>query len=100
VWIKPRTRTTSTAGLNVRQRIAKYGVEAERVIKRKVYERDDWRCGICHMPVDRSLVYPHRMSASLDHVVPISQGGGHTYANTQCAHWICNVKKGNRSLVG
>lgn len=35
------------------------------------------------------------MSASLDHVVPMSKGGGHTYANTQCSHLKCNVDKKN-----
>lgn len=32
----------------------------------------------------------------LDHVIPMSKGGGHTYANTQCSHLKCNVDKGAR----
>lgn len=36
------------------------------------------------------------MCPSLDHVIPMSKGGAHSYANTQLAHWLCNVTKGNR----
>lgn len=60
----------------------------------KVYERDRWRCGLCKRKVDRRLSYPHPMSVSLDHVLPMSRGGGHTYANVQCSHLKCNVDKG------
>lgn len=34
------------------------------------------------------------MSVSLDHVVPLSQGGAHDPANVQLAHLTCNVRKG------
>ena len=34
--------------------------------------------------------------ASLDHIVPISRGGGHTADNVQLAHLKCNQSKGNR----
>lgn len=36
--------------------------------------------------------------ASLEHVVPISRGGGHTFANTALACHLCNVSK-NAKLV-
>lgn len=39
------------------------------------------------------------MSASLDHVVPLSLGGAHTPENTQASHLICNGRKGNRSAA-
>lgn len=61
----------------------------------EVYERDGWRCGICGCKVKRSLKYPHPMSASLDHIVPLSKGGTHTLQNVQCAHLVCNTKKSN-----
>jgi 5-methylcytosine-specific restriction endonuclease McrA len=62
----------------------------------EIHERDGWRCGICGRRVNRRLVHPHPMSASLDHVVPLSEGGAHTRANTQCSHLACNVTKNNR----
>lgn len=79
-----------------RKRARKYGVRYEYINPRTIYERDNWQCGICADPVDPSLAYPHRMSASLDHVVPISLGGEHMPNNVQCAHLKCNMDKGAR----
>lgn len=62
----------------------------------EVYERDRWRCGICRRKVDKSLAWPHPMSPSLDHIVPLSLDGEHTRANTRLAHLNCNVTRGNR----
>jgi 5-methylcytosine-specific restriction endonuclease McrA len=71
-------------------------VEAESVDRDKVGERDGWKCGICRRKVDRSLAYPHPRSASLDHVVPLSQNGPHTYANVRISHLTCNLARSNR----
>lgn len=78
---------------NHRARAKRYGVEYEYVDRLRVFRRDRWCCGICHEPVDKRLKYPHPRSASLDHVIPMARGGGHTYANTQCSHWECNLLK-------
>lgn len=59
-----------------------------------VYERDHWVCAICGEGINPELRYPDRMSVSLDHIVPLSQGGAHSMQNAQAAHWICNVKRG------
>lgn len=61
-----------------------------------VYERDKWRCGLCHKKVNRTLKWPDPMSASLDHVIPLSDGGTHEPANVQLAHLGCNAGKRNR----
>ena len=73
-----------------------YGVAFETFDRADIFDRDRWRCGICNATVDRSLTYPHPLSASLDHIVPMSRGGAHTPDNTQCSHLICNVEKGAR----
>lgn len=59
-----------------------------------VYERDGWTCQLCGLPVDPTARHPDPESASLDHVVPIAEGGDHSYANTQLAHLRCNTLKG------
>lgn len=69
---------------------------AERFDPREIYERDHWTCGICNGSVDPTLEHPHPLSASLDHVIPVSLGGDHTRANTRCTHLTCNVRRGNR----
>ena len=63
----------------------------------EVFERDGWRCGLCGLPIDPALNYPHSMMATLDHIVPVSKGGLHTLENSQAAHARCNLSKGNRT---
>jgi HNH endonuclease len=76
-----------------RARARRYGVQHQHVNKLQVYERDEWRCGLCGDPVDREAKWPSAMSASLDHIVPMSAGGSHMYENVQCAHLRCNLIK-------
>lgn len=61
-----------------------------------VYERDGYICQLCGTPVDARLKWPHPYSVSLDHIVPLSLGGMHSYDNVQCAHLRCNCQKGNK----
>ncbi len=57
-------------------------------------------CGICGMPVDKRLRYPHPMSACIDHIIPIDRGGHPSdMANLQLAHWKCNRAKSNKILM-
>ncbi len=88
---------TRMRGLLAERRAKKRGATVEKVDPFEVFDRDGWVCGICDEPVDPKLRHPDRMSASLDHVVPISLGGDHSYANTRCSHWICNIRRGNRA---
>jgi 5-methylcytosine-specific restriction endonuclease McrA len=74
------------------------GAEAEAIRPRDIFERDSWTCGICDEPVDRAKKAPHPRSPSIDHVIPLSRGGQHTYANVQTAHLGCNVRKGARLI--
>lgn len=80
----------------VKRRSALASVEVESISRLKVYERDEWICGLCGLPVDPRLRHPDPMSASLDHILPISLGGSHTWDNVQLAHLHCNCSKGNR----
>lgn len=61
-----------------------------------VVSRDGTNCGLCGEPVDMALLWPHRMSRSVDHIIPISRGGVHAPDNCQLAHLSCNSRKGNR----
>lgn len=76
------------------RRARKHLATVEPVSPRRVFERDGWMCGICHRPVPRGTVVPHPLAPTLDHIIPLSGGGDHSYSNTQCAHFICNVRKG------
>lgn len=50
--------------------------------------RDSHYCGICGLTVYEDF--------SIDHIVPLSKGGKHSYENTQLTHLICNVRKGDK----
>ena len=52
-------------------------------------------CAICGKPVDKSLKYPHPLSKTVDHIIPVSKGGHPSDINNlQLAHWTCNRAKG------
>jgi 5-methylcytosine-specific restriction endonuclease McrA len=72
-----------------RRRAVEHGAASERVSIAVLAERDSDRCGICHKPVALD-------ERSVDHILPIANGGGHTYANTQLAHLKCNIIRSNR----
>lgn len=58
----------------------------ENVSPLVVLERDDGVCGICGEDVDPTHFH-------VDHILPLSRGGEHSYANTQPAHPVCNQRK-------
>lgn len=78
------------------KRASMYGAGVERFNSREIYMRDRWICGICRKKINPKLRHPHPMSASLDHVIPLSEGGPHTRANTRAAHLRCNCRRSNR----
>lgn len=79
-----------------RRRARMAGVAFEPIDRLAIFDRDGWACGICHDHIHRVLVYPHPMSAALDHVMPLSLGGAHEASNCQASHWICNLRKSNK----
>lgn len=76
-----------------KRRSLKLKVPYESINDKRVSMRDGWICQICHKVVNKRLKYPNPMSASLDHITPLSKGGTHTYANVQLAHLGCNLSK-------
>lgn len=72
----------------------------------KLYERDKKRCYICGCYCDYSdhttkngyfitgLTYP-----TIDHVIPLSKGGTHTWDNVKLACMLCNSTKGNLERI-
>ena len=54
-------------------------------------------CYLCGQPIDPTLKFPHPYSATIDHVIPISQDGDKTdIDNMRAAHFRCNRLKGNK----
>lgn len=73
------------------RRARKLQVQVESVSRLVVLERDDGICGICGGDVDPFAFH-------VDHVVPLSRGGEHSYANVQVAHPQCNMRKHTREV--
>lgn len=71
-------------------------VKAEKFSAQEIFDRDKWICRICGFGVDKKLKWPHRYAATMDHIIPVKAGGEHTKANAQCAHFICNMRKGKK----
>lgn len=76
------------------RRARKAAAFVEDVPLHALLERDGWTCGICEKPIPRDAVWPDRQSPSLDHVIPLSKGGEHSWANSQASHLSCNARKG------
>lgn len=83
---------------NHRHRAHRYGCEYDgSVTLKKLIKRDGLRCALCGEmcdPNDHGWTEHHgAMSPTLDHIIPMSKGGGHTWDNVQIAHAICNSRK-------
>lgn len=56
-----------------------------------VYLRDKGICGICKEAVSKD-------DYDMDHKIPLSRGGSHTYENVHTTHSKCNRSKSNKTL--
>lgn len=77
----------------------KAATNIERIDPRVVYQRDKGICQLCGKRVRANANPQSNSGASLDHIIPLSKGGDHTYKNIQLAHRGCNSKQ-NVSVRG
>lgn len=83
-------------GRDQRRRALKKGATVgEPFTVAEIRERDGNRCHLCRKKVS-SKPWPHPLSESLDHVIPLTRGGLHERSNVRIAHLDCNTRKGNR----
>jgi len=71
------------------KRAIKLGVLVEKVSRKKLLKMHKGKCGIC-----KQRVNPRKFE--IDHVIPLSKGGTHEYANVQPAHPACNRLKADK----
>ncbi len=84
-----------------RHRAKKYGCEYDPgVTLKKLVARDGLECKICGQMCDWDdhswSKYSGPLYPSIDHIVPMSKGGGHIWENVRVTHIICNSEKGDR----
>lgn len=87
------SRTCGRRQSKGRRRAAQRGAYVADVYRRKIFERDGWRCQICRKAVLRSKAVPHPRAPTIDHIIPLARGGTHEPANAQLACFACNCLK-------
>lgn len=87
----------SKRALSHKKRCIKYGCTYEEVRRKVVYQRDGYKCAYCKCDVYMTKGYAPNQ-ATIDHVVPLSKGGPHTYNNIVTACQSCNSAKGDTML--
>ena len=86
-----------------RHRARMYGCAYDSsVTLKKLIKRDGLRCAICGEMCDLNdhswSKYSGPMYPSIDHIIPMSKGGGHIWSNVQVAHIICNSIKSDKAV--
>ncbi|ACZ39060.1 HNH endonuclease [Sphaerobacter thermophilus] len=61
-----------------------------KLCRREIFIRDDYTCQYCGTRTH---------DLTIDHVVPRSRGGGHTWSNLVSACRVCNHRKGGKTLA-
>ncbi len=87
------------ASHKVRRKARMDGAYAENVNPFRVFDRDKWRCQLCGIRTPKALRGTYNdVAPELDHIIPLSLGGPHSYINTQCACRRCNGRKRARPM--
>jgi hypothetical protein len=98
-YCAPCRRVLTKGKKEHRSRARHFGVPYEAVNAAAVFQRDNWTCHLCSEPISREAKWPDQMCASLDHVIPMSKGGPHSYTNVAASHWLCNVLKSDDGAI-
>jgi len=89
----------SAACLNATCKDNRRAVEHEPYRRFAIFERDGWRCHICGRKARRDVHHNHKLAPTIDHLVPVSQGGRDAADNVACAHRYCNLLKSDRGTT-
>lgn len=74
-------------------------VRVETVSPELVFKRDSYRCHLCGARTLKSKRGTcHDKAPEIDHIIPLSKGGAHSYRNTACACRKCNAMKSNQII--
>lgn len=71
----------------------------ERFTLREIAERDGWKCHLCGGAVPDRAWMARDKDPTIDHLVPVSEGGEHTRKNVALAHNRCNWERGAEGLA-
>jgi 5-methylcytosine-specific restriction endonuclease McrA len=92
----PESARRSQVNADYRRRAREAGVEIDPLLDVfTVFEEQNYVCQICFEPCDPLLRNRHPRMVTIDHIVRLKAGGGHTRSNVQTAHYGCNAGKDN-----
>lgn len=81
---------------DARRRARELSAYREKVVSRKVFERDGYKCHICGKATKRNARVPDHKAPTLDHIIPLNAGGTHEMSNVATAHFLCNSLKSDK----
>lgn len=98
---KPK-RIALAKQISHRARAAEAGVEFDPTVTVDgLLARDGDECCYCAVTMTFDLMLAHSYDparATLEHVIPMSRGGSHTWGNTALACWRCNISKSDQTV--
>lgn len=100
-----RKRMNRIREITRRKKLRENGKIHWNISVERLYKRDKGICHICNNKVDMNDIYineeGHHIAGdyypSIDHVIPVSKGGTHTWDNVKLAHRICNTLKSDET---
>jgi len=91
---------TARRGANHARRQAKIRAGDKGITWQALWLRDG---GICHLCRKKVKYIPgiaiNAMGGTVDHLIPLTPDGTHTWDNVALAHRLCNISRGNRDVV-
>ena len=82
------------------------GVIDKSITLKKLAKRDNNICYLCNKKVDwndykiiNDITICGDWYPSIEHVIPLCNGGTHTWENVKLAHRLCNTHKGKQILI-
>lgn len=75
--------------------------QGDKITRKDLYLRDQGICYLCKRMtiLETGLKKRHKRLATIDHIIPVSRGGTHTWGNVRNCCWQCNIRKGNKELI-
>ena len=64
-----------------------------------IYKRDGWQCWLCLSAIDPHADPQGDHGPSLDHIIPLANGGTHEPANVRACHRGCNARRSNHPTL-
>lgn len=89
---KRKMQETLRKGNSRRSRLRAAAI-IEAINVEELAQRDRRRCHVCGLHVDMAIRDRGPESPTIDHIIPLSQGGDHSWANVALAHKSCNSRR-------